>query len=138
MAVQGIDACLGARQVEAIGDGVVQVQDAQAHHLAGGQVQGRRRLAVDGGQAAAGAFAGGLAGHAEGREGALLVHMPGLQAEHFLMLEAAGFALLDDQRSDQAAPQLVGAGQVRVVPEAAGIVGLEAVIEIFARQDGQL
>ncbi len=51
------------------------------------------------------------------------------------MLEAAGLALLDDQRPHQPAPELLGAGGMRVIPEAAGIVHDEVVIEIFARQD---
>ncbi|MCY1546179.1 hypothetical protein D9M68_821630 [compost metagenome] len=54
------------------------------------------------------------------------------------MDEATGLALLDYQRADQAAPQLMGAGQVRVVPETARVLGLEAVVEILAGQHRQL
>ncbi|MCY1358258.1 hypothetical protein D9M69_447870 [compost metagenome] len=54
------------------------------------------------------------------------------------MAETARLALLDHQRADQAATELVGAGDMRVVPEAAGILGLEAVVEILAGQHRQL
>ena len=49
------------------------------------------------------------------------------------MAEPGGFALLDDQRADQSAAELLAAHQVRVVPVAAGVLGLELVDEALAR-----
>lgn len=133
MAIDGIDPRLAVGQVETVGDGVVDVQQAHPDDLPGRQVDGRHMLAVDRRIAPAGAFARGLARHAEGGEGALLVHVPGLQAENLLVAEPGGFTLLDDQRADQSAAELLAAHQVRVVPVAAGVLGLELVDEALAR-----
>lgn len=133
MAIDGIDPRLAVGQVETVGDGVVDVQQAHPDDLPGRQVDGRHMLAVDRRIAPAGAFSRGLARHAEGGEGALLVHVPGLQAENLLVAEPGGFALLDDQRADQSAAELLAAHQVRVVPVAAGVLGLELVDEALAR-----
>ena len=50
------------------------------------------------------------------------------------MEEARRLALLDNQRADKAASELLGTGGMRVVPEAASIVADEVIVEVFTRQ----
>ncbi|MCY1530754.1 hypothetical protein D9M68_659560 [compost metagenome] len=64
--------------------------------------------------------------------------MPAFQVERAFVPEPRRLALLDDQRTDQTATQLLATGGVRVIPEATGIRGLEPVVEVFARQHRQL
>src|SRR3990167_4029211 len=81
---------------------------------------------------------GRIARHTERGKGALLVQVPTLQAQGALMGKTARLTLLDNQRTDQAAPKLLAATKMRVIPIAAGIRGDEVVVEILARQHRQL
>ena len=77
-------------------------------------------------------------GDAEFDEIALFVDVPVLQAQSLFVLETGRLALFDDQRSDQPAPQLFAAADMRVIPVAAGIRHAEFVIEVFTGQHRQL
>src|SRR3989344_6314039 len=91
-------------------------------------------LAIDRTQPPRGAATRRLARYAEIGKSALLVDMPAFQVQRVVVEKARRLALFDDQRTDQAAPQLLAAGDVRVIPEAAGVGGDEVVVEIFTRQ----
>ncbi len=132
MSIERIDARLAIWQVQPIGQGVVEIQQPQPHDLPGRQIKRGRMCAIHRRQHARRTATGRLARHAEFGERPLLVDMPAFQVERALVPETAWFALLDNQRTDQPATQLRGTAGVRVIPEAAGIVQLEAIVEELA------
>ena len=75
-----------------------------------------------------------FARHTECSECALLVDMPAFQVERVVMQETTWLALIDNQRTDQATPELLTAGYMRVIPKAARIGTDKVVIKILARQ----
>ncbi len=54
------------------------------------------------------------------------------------MAKSIALALFNHQRSDQATPQLLAAGGMRVIPETAGIRADEVVVKVLTRPHRQL
>ncbi|CAI8794765.1 hypothetical protein EMIT0P218_10428 [Pseudomonas sp. IT-P218] len=138
IAIQRIDLRFDAGDVQAIGQGVVEVEQAHTGDLSGGQVDHRLRHTIDGRQAPRRTATGGFPGNAELDEIADVVDMPAFQAQGLFVLETGGLALLDDQRADQATTELFATVHMRVIPVAAGIGHTEFVIEVLPRQHRQL
>src|SRR3990167_3005740 len=95
-------------------------------------------LAIDRTQPPRGAATRRLARYAEIGKSALLVDMPAFQVQRVVVAKACWLALIDDQRADQPTPQLLATGDMRVIPEAAGVGGDEVVVEVFTRQHRRL
>ncbi|MNZ30223.1 hypothetical protein D3C78_474840 [compost metagenome] len=134
VAIQRIDLRFDAGNIQAIGQGVIEVEQTYTGDLPGRQINHRLRDAVDGRQTPRRAATGRFPGNTEVDESALLIDVPVLQAQGFFVLEAGGLTLLDNQRADQAATEFLAAAHMGVIPVAAGIGHAEFVVEIFTRQ----
>src|SRR5471032_485223 len=138
VAVQRVDLRVDVGNVDAIGQRVVEIEQAHAGDLPGRQIDHRLGHAVDRRQAPGGAATRGFTGYAERHEGALFVHVPAFQAQGALVFETGRLALFDDQRAHQATAEFFAAVHVWVIPVAAGVRHAEFVIEVFAGQHRQL
>ncbi|CAI8934724.1 hypothetical protein EMIT093MI4_60221 [Pseudomonas sp. IT-93MI4] len=138
VAVQRIDLRFNAGDVDAIRQGVVEIEQTHAGDLPRRQLDHRHWYAVDGRQAPRRTATRRFTGDAELDEIALLVNVPVLQTQGLFVLETGRLALFDNQRPDQPAAQLLAAADVRVIPVAAGVRHAEFVIEVFTGQHRQL